>query len=91
MAAGPLPTPPLYYWPGFTPCRLLIGRASQFSHPAQLLLAESRVTGPATVILLGASVNSPPFVPENTPSFKKSFSCVKDLCFGGANDVVPRV
>ena len=69
VAGGPLPTPPLYYWPGFTPRRLLIGRATQFSHPARLPLAESRVTGPATVILLGASVNRPPFVTENTQGF----------------------
>ena len=32
--------PPLYYWPGFTPRRPLIGRAVQFSHPTRLPLEE---------------------------------------------------
>ena len=54
----PLRTPPLYYWPGFTPPPALIGRARQFSHPTRLPLAETRVTGPTIVILLGGSVNS---------------------------------
>ena len=32
--------PPLYYWPGFTPRRPLIGRSLQFSHPTRLPLEE---------------------------------------------------
>ena len=55
VAGGLLPAPPLYYWPGFTPRLPPIGPAAQFSHPTILPLEESTVTGPATVILLGAS------------------------------------